>query len=189
MNVLELGSGVGYLLLRLGQRIQNSACHLIMTDLADVVPLLQSNLRRVQATTQVAHISVAALEWGNKTDIADIRRLLGDSIDILICSDLTYFPHLFEPLIQTMISIPAQKLIIGYKIRSLVKEEAFWREFGRYFVYEPALFKETGQWKIFGADKGTFIFIATRRSKCLDAGTMDDTFERLLLGGINVGEE
>jgi Lysine methyltransferase len=95
-----------------------------------------------------------------------------------------YFPELFAPLLRTLIQLssppfiscsesgtPTHELLvlISYKIRSLVKESAFWSAFGLWFTFEPVLMRPAGEasdssWKRLGSSDGpTFVFTAQRR--------------------------
>lgn len=76
-----------------------------------------------------------ALPWG---DEEALRRLLREHRpDVVLASDLVYFPFLYPPLLRTLIGLttPTQggggpKVLFSYKVRSLVREEPFWSAFG-----------------------------------------------------------
>lgn len=107
------------------------------------------------------------------------------------------------------------KVVISYKIRSLAKESPFWSAFGLWFAFEPVMARRIGgsqkSWTRFGPsfDDHTFVFTAKRRDESLTwqvpdddrdlmdgVGTWgtetrkgDDTFETLLLMGIQESED
>ena len=107
------------------------------------------------------------------------------------------------------------KVVISYKIRSLAKESPFWSAFGLWFAFEPVMARRIGgsqkSWTRFGLsfDDHTFVFTAKRRDESLtwqvpddDRDLMDgigtwgtetrkgdDTFETLLLMGIQESED
>lgn len=107
------------------------------------------------------------------------------------------------------------KVVISYKIRSLAKESPFWSAFGLWFAFEPVMARGIGgsqqSWTRFGLsfDDHTFVFTAKRRDESLtwqvpddDRDLMDgigtwgtetrkgdDTFETLLLMGIQASED
>ena len=104
---------------------------------------------------------------------------------------------------------------MSYKIRSLVKEAAFFSAFGLWFAFEPVVARpntkkgETLQspWSRFGTslDGQDFVFVARRRPESMtwslpdddqklldgvgawgtDSRKSDDTFEMLLLMGLD----
>ena len=107
------------------------------------------------------------------------------------------------------------KVVISYKIRSLAKESPFWSAFGLWFAFEPVMARRIGgsqkSWTRFGLsfDDHTFVLTAKRRDESLtwqvpddDRDLMDgigtwgtetrkgdDTFETLLLMGIQESED
>ena len=107
------------------------------------------------------------------------------------------------------------KVVISYQIRSLAKESPFWSAFGLWFAFEPVMARRIGgsqkSWTRFGPsfDDHTFVFTAKRRDESLTwqvpdddrdlmdgVGTWgtetrkgDDTFETLLLMGIQESED
>ena len=56
---------------------------------------------------------------------------------LIIASDLVYFDFLYPPLLTTLLELTnanggeETRLIMSYKIRSLVKEMPFWQAFGQ----------------------------------------------------------
>ncbi|KAG0204543.1 hypothetical protein BGX28_003549 [Mortierella sp. GBA30] len=144
IRILEIGAGTGYVGIALAKRLKPS-CTLILTDLEEVVPLMEKNVQEnlsSQSTDppysgQCATVKVEPLAWGNSEHA---QRILGDGgVDFVVASDLVYFPELYPPLLQTLREITKAgetKVVFGYKERALWKESPFWEEFGRYFEVE-----------------------------------------------------
>ncbi|KAG0016885.1 hypothetical protein BGZ81_011010 [Podila clonocystis] len=159
LRIVEIGAGTGYVGIALAKRLTRDST-LILTDLEEVVPLLERNVQDnlykpssstttaqgTTATTQetdtpslssrCALVKVEALAWGNS---AHSEALLAQGpVDFVVASDLVYFPELYPPLLSTLREITTleTKVLFGYKERSLWKETPFWEEFGRFFRIE-----------------------------------------------------
>ncbi|GAA5825578.1 hypothetical protein JCM3770_006893 [Rhodotorula araucariae] len=146
-TVLELGAGTGFLSLSLAPHLSPAEDRLVVTDLANVCPLLQENLaaaeRRWAARgVRPAEVLVRPLPWG---DSAALAALLAEDLapDIVLASDLIYFEFLYAPLLRTLLGLTEPDneghsaiVLFSYKIRSLVKEQPFWETFGRWFALE-----------------------------------------------------
>ncbi|KAF9128642.1 hypothetical protein BGW39_004861 [Mortierella sp. 14UC] len=152
IRILEIGAGTGYVGIALAKRL-TADCTVILTDLEEVVPLMQKNVnehhlsRRPTSEAEIesasgtgkdtaacAYVEVEPLAWGNSSHATAI--LTPTPIDYVIASDLVYFPELYPPLLQTLKEITRvgeTKVIFGYKERALWKESPFWEEFGRFF--------------------------------------------------------
>ncbi|KAF9905205.1 hypothetical protein EC991_001908 [Linnemannia zychae] len=159
IRILEIGAGTGYVGIALAKRL-TSDCTVILTDLEEVVPLMQKNVneyylsRHPTSVTETdsgsesgpgatkdsascATVEVKPLAWGNSSHAAAI--MTPTPIDYVVASDLVYFPELYPPLLQTLKEITRvgeTKVIFGYKERALWKESPFWEEFGRFFEIE-----------------------------------------------------
>ncbi|KAI5119426.1 hypothetical protein M0805_009877 [Coniferiporia weirii] len=128
LTIVELGSGTGYVGLKLAEKLSQCGRRsdlLILTDLPDVCFLLQESLRnerRRWATrpAQVAvqdylPVNVIPLPWGNPEKARELSNALvtnkGDGLrnirylSHLICSDLVYFPHLLAPLLRSLLQL------------------------------------------------------------------------------------
>ncbi|KAF9306712.1 hypothetical protein BGZ74_004157 [Mortierella antarctica] len=152
LRIVEIGAGTGYVGIALAKRLTRDST-LILTDLEEVVPLLernvQDNLYKPSSSTtaaqetdtpslasRCAHVKVEALAWGNS---AHSEALLAQGpVDFVVASDLVYFPELYPPLLSTLREITTleTRVLFGYKERSLWKETPFWEEFGRFFRIE-----------------------------------------------------
>ncbi|KZV70499.1 hypothetical protein PENSPDRAFT_724154 [Peniophora sp. CONT] len=190
ITAIELGAGMGVTgfmlaetLISLGRRDDR----VILTDLPEVCDLLRENLR-LQASLRLSDVRVAPLAWGNLRHAEDVRDQVasdGRSITHVICSDLVYFPELLAPLLRSLLHITSSTspplVIISYKIRSLVKETAFWNAFGLWFAFEPVLVRKEKGWARFGEENDAYIFCARRRPDSL-AWAIPESDEALLAG-------
>ncbi|CUA68613.1 hypothetical protein RSOLAG22IIIB_07988 [Rhizoctonia solani] len=228
LTVVEVGSGTGYAGMHLAQQISlfrhrgvrpDASDAVILTDLSNVVPLLNKGLEEHAESCGSVDVQAQALAWGDVDHAAALARRLGESgrsITHVLCSDLVYFPFLYPPLLRTLLTLTSPpfcrgsspEIIIGYKIRSLVKESPFWQVFGTWFTFQAVLARRKrnadegkNNWNRFGQANDTLIFVATRRPEslgwevpALDGQLMsgygptppalDDTFESLLMFGI-----
>ncbi|GAA5903676.1 hypothetical protein JCM8208_003656 [Rhodotorula glutinis] len=163
-TILELGAGTGFLSLAVAPHLSPSTTRLVVTDLHNVCPLLNENLGAAQARwaargVEAAEVLVRPLPWGD----APALEALGEGglmPDLVLASDLVYFPVLHAPLLRTLLGLTeprrasgagdedvddergqigatSPKVVFSYKVRSLVKEQPFWEAFGRWFDFEP----------------------------------------------------
>jgi len=131
-RVLELGAGCGLT----GLLVACLGAHVTLSDLPDVVdgPLAQN----VAANEQlVAHcgggsIRAAPLAWGDARHIAD----LGDNWDVLLCCDVVYRKHLFQPLVNTLRALakPDKTLVVIAHLKRWSFEGDFWKSLARHFT-------------------------------------------------------
>ncbi|RDB25884.1 Protein-lysine methyltransferase METTL21D [Hypsizygus marmoreus] len=192
LTILELGSGAGLTSSHIANILNPHDDILIVTDLTEVCPLLESNLVACAPSTHPRNsleslIFVRPLVWGNEAHSTSIASELLDgkssprALTHVMCSDLVYFPELLAPLLRTLIQLTSPPfsrvsdannlgvtVVISYKIRSLSKETPFWSALGLWFNFEPVLVNDDTAkdgWHRFGAssDDRTFVFIAHRR--------------------------
>ncbi|KAF9342363.1 hypothetical protein BGX26_007696, partial [Mortierella sp. AD094] len=167
IRILEIGAGTGYVGIALAKRLTPD-CTLILTDLEEVVPLMEKNVAehlpnnnnssgssnssddssspdlKDNTTRQCAHVLVEPLAWGNSEHATKL--LSAGKIDYIVASDLVYFPELYPPLLQTLKEVTVvgeTKVLFGYKERAPWKETPFWEEFGRYFDIEVVRIEKT----------------------------------------------
>lgn len=183
-NIIELGSGVGYVGLHFARQLTQYAQsqagagkqrrRVVLTDLDNVCPLLQRNAQRAgfaapsAAGEKEVEVLVRALPWGSSHHAEAVLAELYPSSSstngplTLLCSDLVYFPALLAPLLRSLISLThtqrggeAVRIVIGYKIRSLTKEEPFWRAFGSWFAWDVVRCRrdDKEEWDRFGKCK------------------------------------
>lgn len=170
LTVVELGSGAGYGSLHLARQLVQHAvaasskspqAKLVLTDLENVVPLMQRNVERAgyKHASDTIDVSVRGLAWGNDSHALHLLSELSNNkadatanpLTHILCSDLVYFPELLPPLLRSIISLSSYglshpdacstqdrgpELIISYKIRSLTKEQPFWSALGSWFDFQ-----------------------------------------------------
>ncbi|KAJ1301090.1 hypothetical protein OPQ81_003508 [Rhizoctonia solani] len=195
VTVIEIGSGTGYAGMYLAQQLssfrQRCGLHtspdaIILTDLPNVVSLLDKGLREHAELFGQVEAHAQALAWGDTTHAAALAQRLSDtgrSITHVLCSDLVYFPFLYPPLLRTLLVLTSPpfcrdsspQIVIGYKIRSLSRESPFWQVFGTWFTFKAVLARHKGRggegqdsWTRFGQANDTIIFVATRRLESLE---------------------
>ncbi|PWZ02330.1 hypothetical protein BCV70DRAFT_62014 [Testicularia cyperi] len=166
VTAVELGSGAGYGGLHLAQQLKAARAKasgsdtgetrstLVLTDLANVVPLMERNVARSGLSDSLAvDVRVCALAWGDETHAKNLLSSLtserggegSNPISHIVCSDLVYFPELLPPLLRSLITLSepssavqtmqGPELVISYKIRSLVKEQPFWSALGAWYDF------------------------------------------------------
>lgn len=127
-HLLELGSGTGVLALTLGTL--SSPLSVTMTDLAEVVPLLEMNvaLNRVVGCLQTQDAKAgcgfhcAPLRWGDKEDVQRLWES-GTVPDTLLCSDTVYDPACYAPLVESLVALcppelhGRQRVLLVYRHR------------------------------------------------------------------------
>lgn len=224
VTAVELGAGVGTVGLATAaqlQRVRSVAPHtVVLTDLDEVCPLMQRNAQASAAAHSDVRVAVRALPWGD-TRAAEallgalrqergVRDAASNPVTHVLCSDLVYFPELLAPLLRTLIALTAgecgPEVVVGYKVRSLTKEQPFWTAFGAWFDMLPVECRAPGEREshVFGslashtgrapaaaarggqapADGEFFVFIARRRPATLAA--TPPASDALLLAGQKV---
>lgn len=195
-TILELGSGTGVVAAAVARVVDQREDLVIATDLPEVCPLLDKNLRTSPNTL------VRPLAWGDENTERELASELFSGLNprtltYIICSDLVYFPELFAPLLRSLIQLTSSmfvrdlkqtKVIIFHKVRSLVKEAPFWSAFGLWFDFTPILVKMKDQgtedWRRFDEDTGDILlaFVARRRTESFKWQVPADN--RALLAGL-----
>lgn len=145
-RIIDLGSGTCHLPIGLARRLAqmhpNHPFKVIVSDLPEVLPLLQRNI----SSASTHHISARALAWGDIQQTINLLNSPHQSItDLLItCSDLVFFPFLFVPLLRSLLILTSPQLLppscatpvvlFGYKERTAVKEFPFFSLLGTCFT-------------------------------------------------------
>ena len=86
-SVVELGAGAGLAGLACAAL---GAARVVLTDLAENLPLLQRNAAR-----NGLDVSVAAFDWLTPTT-------LGERFDVVLAADCVFWPELFAPLLNAI---------------------------------------------------------------------------------------
>ena len=113
-KVLELGSGLGYLAMRLG----SVGATVTATDQQAMLPTLQLNIAKntsrlaAQAQPVTLDVSTSELEWSSTEHAAALVAASRGGWDLIIGSDCIYLSEAFDPLLQTL-----QRLVAGSRGR------------------------------------------------------------------------
>lgn len=106
-RILELGSGNGHLCLHHLVPLLPPGSQLVLTDLEEVTPLLSENVKLAEEDGRIpkdVQVVVQPLPWGSWEHLLMLRQRLGEEpFTHILCSDLVYFTHLLEPLLQTLL--------------------------------------------------------------------------------------
>eukprot|EP00038_Savillea_parva_P008698 m.178631 g.178631 ORF g.178631 m.178631 type:complete len:322 (-) comp14582_c0_seq1:45-1010(-) len=102
-SVIELGAGVAIPALSAAQL---GASVTFITDVADRLPLIRSNMRLNSNVTGV--VSAAVLPWGDTDAAAAVVKDAGTLFDVVLCSDVLFSIEAIEPLVQSIAHVAAQ---------------------------------------------------------------------------------
>lgn len=138
-RVVELGAGCG--LSGLGMALLG--CEVVVTDQAEVVPLLRRNMERNMARAKysaleyshlgpIGSVEVAELDWGNPQQ----AEALHPPFDYIIGTDVVYKEHLLPPLLESVLALagPKTTLLLGYEFRDSGVKEKLQELFSRHFT-------------------------------------------------------
>lgn len=103
--ILELGSGTGIVGLGIAMTVPLGAGTLYLTDLEQVLPVLQRN---VLLNQQPHGVQVRELCWGEPA-AAELREC-----DIILLADCIYLECLFEPLVSTLREVMQKPGVVAY---------------------------------------------------------------------------
>ncbi len=112
-RILELGAGTGYVGIALAKLLRKP-CQVYITDLEQVVPLIEENVKLSNIPEDRAQVIVERLHWGNELDA---KKLLSQGrFDLVVVSDCVYFPELFDMLLSTLLDVcdMSTRVVIGY---------------------------------------------------------------------------
>ncbi|KAJ3266054.1 hypothetical protein HDU77_002846 [Chytriomyces hyalinus] len=219
-KMLELGAGTGVTSLFVGKTLQTmqttQQAEIYVSDLDVAVPLIvkniDANFTRSESTQQLQMHGIE-LDW---TKYEDTRSLLGrmhalalsdmDSdepvFDLIYASDVVYFPHLFDPLIQTLVILCTHpepinnstskrrrkqpELLLTCRMRELSKEYPFYAKLGKYFHLVPLYDCEWDNGVFWKKYLGEYVmFRCVLRELALESEESDD-FETKLQGMMDV---
>ncbi|KAI9343913.1 putative methyltransferase-domain-containing protein [Zopfochytrium polystomum] len=242
IRVMELGSGTGFAGICLAQIIASlppsptqRAVDVVITDLPEVVPLMQANieanpthLRKASDLVDVVgstdcggtvSLHARALAWGDSDHLNSIlaeysssctpsaQRHPGASapFDLVFATDVVYYPHLFELLIQTLVQLtptapapprlqhignsprpPHPDILIANRIRELSKELPFYVRLGKYFDFYPVDDWDPF-WKVHR--KKGFVVFWLKRKECDLEWDGSEEFESLLMNWMTLDND
>ncbi|KAI9026963.1 putative methyltransferase-domain-containing protein [Hyaloraphidium curvatum] len=194
LNVLELGAGSGLVGLALYRMLawKGSRAHIVVTDLPNAIPLLETNCelnrRAIEGDRGGLTLEAGPLAWGSTLD----EKIKDPPPDLVLMADLVYWPALHPLLVQTCLDLAelnqSVELLLAYREREPVAEAAFFEEFGRHFVLEGVedeWFAEFDRGPLRVDDGRIFLFRA-RRPKQGESGLGADQFESLKMLAIDV---
>ncbi|ETW05757.1 hypothetical protein H310_03444 [Aphanomyces invadans] len=126
-HVIELGSGLG--LIGLACAALSSAASVVLTDIDDVVPLLEYNVRLNDLQDEA---SVRPLWWGTSIEH------LSAPYDVVLMSDVVYDPFGYEPLIASLrdLTTPSTTILMGHRSRH-PQEKQFFDSLDNEFTLTP----------------------------------------------------
>ena len=103
--VLEVGSGTGLLGLVAAQL---GAARVVLSDVTEMLPLLEANVARNRAVT-TAEVDVVALHWGEDDVHEDLPPL-----DWILASDCVYSMEAIEPLLDALVAhaVPGKTTVL-----------------------------------------------------------------------------
>ncbi|KAL6057896.1 Protein N-lysine methyltransferase METTL21A [Balamuthia mandrillaris] len=129
-RVIELGAGCG--LLGISMKRLAMEAQITLTDKAEALSLLRSNVER-NNLTEAHGCFVRELSWG---DNKQAEELVGSAapFDLIVASDVIFDQRLFEPLINSILRLsgPKTKLLISYRKRCN-SETAFFHDIANHF--------------------------------------------------------
>lgn len=99
LRILELGSGTGLVGIAAAAIL---GAHVTLTDLPHVLPNLRFNAtaNADAVAARGGSLAVRQLRWGVAGDIAEVGS--APAFDAIIASDVVYYDHLIEPLLETI---------------------------------------------------------------------------------------
>ncbi|XP_066550670.1 protein N-lysine methyltransferase METTL21D isoform X1 [Amia ocellicauda] len=110
-TVVELGAGTGVV----GLMAATLGAHVIVTDLEDLQPLLETNIQDNAALVSSGSVKAKVLKWGE-----DVAEFLPPP-DFLLMADCIYYEQSLEPLVMTLRSLagPQTCIICCYEQRTM----------------------------------------------------------------------
>ncbi|CAJ1462392.1 unnamed protein product [Effrenium voratum] len=122
-RVLELGSGVG--LVGLGCALLGAKVWL--TDLEEVIPLLEFNIALNRARGLTLDVEAKAHEWG--TDVAELP-----AVDLVVMADLVYDVEASKQLLASLVALAKAEVefLMAFRPRN-VEDPEFFRELSTHF--------------------------------------------------------
>lgn len=134
-SVVELGAGVG-----LGGILAGMfGCRtVIITDLAEAMPLIQKNIDHNQSLfPNPSSVRAAVLRWGESVDhqsrAAELQLSEPNASVLVIAADCVYWEHLYEPFYQTLLYFVCElgATVVLSHVKRWKKEKKFFTMVGR----------------------------------------------------------
>ncbi|XP_030529356.1 protein N-lysine methyltransferase METTL21D [Rhodamnia argentea] len=170
LSILELGSGTG--LVGIAAAVALGA-DVTVTDLPHVVPNLQFSVDANAAALAAGSggggaVRVAALRWGKAEDV----RALGEEYDVILASDVVYYDHLYDPLVETLRWLfegsdrREEMVFVMAHLRRWKKDSAFFRKARKAFDVEVIHMDEPRGGSRIGVVVYRFDWKRKRAAKC-----------------------
>ncbi|XP_010943796.1 uncharacterized protein [Elaeis guineensis] len=126
LRILELGSGTGLVGIAAAAIL---GAHVTLTDLPHVLPNLRFNAdsNAHALVPRGGSLDVRPLSWGDSLD---------DSVfDVVVASDVVYYEHLFDPLLQTLEVLVRGEVafVMGHLRRWKKRDSVFFRKARKLF--------------------------------------------------------
>lgn len=125
-RVLELGSGTG--LVGLAAAVLFECSEVVITDLESHTSICAANVTRNRNLfSSHTAVNTAIYDWGKEFDAVALRA----PYDIILGTDLAYFSHLHDPLIQALnvMAGPKTLVILGVTKSDTVRD--FWSKLSK----------------------------------------------------------
>lgn len=143
LDVLELGSGNGFLSVCLLALLKGKIRHLVVTDLSDHLPLMT---RTLNANRHLAIDKVTVMEhqWGQFLESAESDDSIASRVncgaqkfDLLVGSDVAYHPDLYDILIRSLVQFSGTTSVILLGVTMRDTTPAFFHKLcDNGFIYE-----------------------------------------------------
>ncbi|KAI6695400.1 hypothetical protein NL676_023110 [Syzygium grande] len=170
LSVLELGSGTG--LVGIAAAVALGA-DVTVTDLPHVVPNLQFSVDANAAALAAGAggggaVRVAPLRWGEAEDVG----ALGEEYDVILASDVVYYDHLYDPLLETLRWLferserREEMVFVMAHLRRWKKDSAFFRKARKAFDVEAIHADEPRHGSRVGVAVYRFDWKRKRTAKC-----------------------
>jgi predicted nicotinamide N-methyase len=142
LSVLELGAGCGVAGL---SAWRGGAATVCLTELDENLPRLREIVAATATASVAGQVRVEALDWTQPLPAA----LVATPVDVVLGTDVVYWPLLFAPLLDTLAALPGSPRIVLCIVDRLGRASEFaarakargWRM--RVLPYRPTLLPES----------------------------------------------
>ncbi|KAF0683339.1 Aste57867_24615 [Aphanomyces stellatus] len=134
VSVCELGAGLGLAGIALAKR----GFHVVVTDLAPVLPWLKENVELNFTAAERQRVVVVEYAWGTPTTALEGVVNHAPPFDIILCADVLYEAACVKPLVKSILALSTRKTIvyIANERRAPAIREEFMKYLNAYFVWK-----------------------------------------------------
>jgi 2-polyprenyl-3-methyl-5-hydroxy-6-metoxy-1,4-benzoquinol methylase len=137
-KVLEVGGGTGVLSTLLAPCVKSW----MVTDIAELLPLIQKNHRKNKERIAFADVELAELDWTWTTPQYErnAKQINGQRYDLVLAVDCLYNEALVQPFVQTLNRLNCKYVVVVSELRSAEVLQMFlelWLASGPWTVYRP----------------------------------------------------